>query len=223
MEDLSEKEQIEEIRRWWGEYGAYVMGGIILGVGGLTGYNWYSASQYDKQLEASTQFMALTDHVVAGDAEEAEALAAGIAADYGDTIYAAQTGLAMARLYMEGNRDEDAANALRGVIAGSAGEELKNIARLRLARIYLYQEKAQEAVDLLEPIEDEAFAAPMGEVLGDAYAALGQYAEAEAAYQTVLTTPSAGQLVDESMVRWKLLDLPVAAAAADDSAPEEAE
>ena len=38
MDDLtSEKEQIEQIRAWWAQYGGYVIGGIGLGVALLVG------------------------------------------------------------------------------------------------------------------------------------------------------------------------------------------
>ena len=33
MDDLSEKEQIEQMRAWWSEYGNYVIGGIVVGIG----------------------------------------------------------------------------------------------------------------------------------------------------------------------------------------------
>ena len=32
-ETLTEKEQIEEIRAWWKENGAYVIAGLVIGIG----------------------------------------------------------------------------------------------------------------------------------------------------------------------------------------------
>ena len=54
----------------------------------------------------------------------------------------------------------------------------------------------------------DAFAVAYSEVLGDAYTALGQVAEAQEAYQKVLMDPVAQGTVDLSLVQWKLLDLP---------------
>jgi predicted negative regulator of RcsB-dependent stress response len=42
---LSEKEQIEQMRSWWSEYGNYVIGGIVIGAGLLFGINQYQASK----------------------------------------------------------------------------------------------------------------------------------------------------------------------------------
>jgi len=209
---LSEKEQIEQFRSWWSEYGAYVIGGIVMGAGLLFGINYYQNAKLQAQLNASTAYETLLVQVVDGDLDEAEAIANEIASLYGETSYVGQAGLAMARLYMDKNRDMDAADALEAVIDGNADEGLKHVARLRMARIYLYQNKAQDVVDLLATQDTGAFAAAYGEVLGDAYAALGRIAEAQDAYQKILMDTSSQGTVDQQLVQWKALDLPEIAA-----------
>ncbi len=209
MDDLlSEKEQLDQIRSWWSEYGAYIIGGIVIGAGLLFGINRYQSNEVQAQLEASAAYETLIEYVVDGDLDKAEVTANEIQTAYGETTYAGQSGLAMARLYMDKNRDQDAADALLAVVEGDADAELQYVARLRLARIYLYQDKAQEAVELLSGEDSEAFAAAYGEVLGDAYAALGRIAEAQDAYQKVLLDPLAQGTVDQQLVQWKSLDLP---------------
>lgn len=220
MDDLlSEKEQIEQLRSWWSEYGNYVIGGIVIGAGLLFGVNQYQAHKLQAQLDASAAYETLIAYVVGGDLENAETTANEIATQYGGTTYVGQAGLAMARLYMDQNRDQDAADALLAVVNGKAGDELKHIARLRLARVYLYQDKADEVVALLADVDQGSFAAAYGEVLGDAYAALGRIAEAQDEYQKVLMDPLSRGTVDPQLVQWKALDLPeVQAEAPADSA-----
>ncbi len=209
MDDLlSEKEQIDQFRSWWSEYGAYVIGGIVIGAGLLFGANRYQANQLQAQLEASVAYETLVVQVVDGDLDAAEATAYELQNSYAKTSYAGQSGLAMARLYMDKNRDQDAADALSAVVDSDADEELRHVARLRLARILLYQDKAQEVVDLLAAQDVDAFAAAYGEVLGDAYTALGQIAEAQDAYQKILLDPLSQGTVDQQLVQWKALDLP---------------
>jgi predicted negative regulator of RcsB-dependent stress response len=205
---LSEKEQIDQFRSWWSEYGAYVIGGIVIGAGLLFGANRYQANQLQAQLEASVAYETLVVQVVDGDLDAAEATAYELQNSYAKTSYAGQSGLAMARLYMDKNRDQDAADALSAVVDSDADEELRHVARLRLARILLYQDKAQEVVDLLAAQDVDAFAAAYGEVLGDAYTALGRIAEAQDAYQKILLDPLSQGTVDQQLVQWKALDLP---------------
>ena len=216
MDDLlSEKEQIEQLRSWWSEYGGYVIGGLGLGIALLAGLNYYTNSKLDAQLEASVLYESLTGHVVTGSLEAAEAVADELGTDYASTSYAPQAQLAMARLYMDKNRDQDAADALSGIIDSDADEEIKLVARARLARVLLYQNKAQEVVDLLEGQQSEGFAPAYQELLGDAYYALGRVEDAQVAYQSVLLNPLSRDAVDQRLVQWKALALPETSAADD--------
>lgn len=220
MDDLqSEKEQIEEMRAWWSEYGTVVIAGIVIALGGLFGFNYYNDSQLAAQVEASGLFEELAEHVGSGDVDNAEAVADRLASDYTATPYAGQSRLAMARLYMDQNRDQDAADVLAELLAMSGNEELKNVGRLRLAHVLLYQEKAQEVVDLFAGVEVSAYAGLYDEALGDAYVMLGDYANAGDAYRRALADPSPNPVVDRAFVQMKLADLPETVAI-EDGAPE---
>lgn len=218
MDDLqSEKEQIEEMRAWWAEYGRYVIAGVVIAVGLLFGYNQYERSKLAAEVEASVLYESLAEHVAAGELEDAETVAAELATDYANTSYAPQSKLAMAKLYMDKNRDQDAADVLRELIAMRGNRELRNIGRVRLARILLYQDKPQEVIDMLADLQDNAFGGMYAEALGDAYAALGRVEEAGDAYRTALADTT--QTVNRGLVQMKLADLPDAASTEPEVAP----
>lgn len=207
---LSEKEQIEMMRSWWRENGRYVIAGIVLGVGLIVGFNQWKSSVANTQVEASNQFEALADEVAENRLESAEAIAEDLYANYGDTIYADQARLAMARLYMDQGRDEDAAGVLRDMLENGDDSEMQLVGRLRLAKVLLYQDKPADVLSLLDGHTDNAFAPRFGEVVGDANVALGNYDAAEAAYLAALADPRAASLLDRSLVQMKINDLPEA-------------
>ena len=210
------------MRAWWSEYGKYVIAGVVIAVGLLFGYNQHQNNKIAGEMEASVLFETLAGHVSDGDLDNAVTIADELSSNYANTAYAAQAKLAMARLYMDKNRDQDAADALLAVVDGDSDAALKSVAKLRLARIYLYQDKPQAVVDLLSGKQNNAFSATYGEVLGDAYTALGRISEAQDAYQKVLMDPLSQSTVDQQLVQWKSLDLPdVAPASA--AEPENAE
>ncbi len=208
MEDLSEKEQLDQLRFWWSKYGTYILVGIALGISLLLGSNYIQNQTMQSQLEASTLYEKLIKQVSDNSLEDAQQTTIDIQATYENTVYAAQAYLAMARLYMDQNRDKDAANSLQKILNSDAESELKNIARLRLARIYLYQEKPEEVISLLSEYISGSFAIPYREVLGDAFTLLEKISDAEDSYQKVLIDPRAQSSVDIEYVRWKTLDLP---------------
>ena len=207
MDDLqSEKEQIEEMKAWWAEYGRYVIAGVVIAVGLLLGFNYHKSSKLEAELQASDLFESLAGHVVDGDVDAAVPVADELASNYANTPYAAQSRLVMARLYMDRSRDEDAADALRDLLAMSGNGALKHVARSRLARILLYQDKPQEVLDLLAEQTNPGFAGLYAESRGDAHAALGDYDAARTAYEEALADQT--QSVNRGFVQMKLLDLP---------------
>lgn len=214
MDDLqSEKEQIEEIKAWWKEYGRYVVAGIVIAVGLLLGFNQYKSHKLEAQIEASELFETLAGYVQDGELDAALPVAGELSSNYANTAYAAQSRLLMARLYMDLNRDQDAADTLRELLAMSGHGALKHVGRVRLARILLYEDKAQEVIDLLADQDNQAFAGLYAEARGDAYAVLGDFSAAREAYQVALADQT--QTVNRGLVQMKLLDLPADAPVAE--------
>jgi predicted negative regulator of RcsB-dependent stress response len=212
VDDLqSEKEQIEEMRAWWAEYGRYVIAGVVIAVGLLVGFNQYKSNKLEAEVEASVLFETLAGHVFDGALDEAETVADELSNNFANTPYAALSRLAMARLYMDKNRDQDAADVLGELVAMRGNSALRHVGRLRLARLLLYQDKPQEVIDLLAGMENKAFAGLYAEVRGDAFAALGQVEAAGESYRIALSDTS--QTVNRGIVQMKLIDLPDAPAA----------
>ena len=208
MEELSEKEQLDAMRAWWKENGRFVIGGVVLGVAILVGWNQWRGGMVEKETAASALYEDIMSATGDGNLDAANSAATELFESYADTTYAGQSRLAMARLYMDKGRDQDAADVLRVLVESGGDSEVQLVGRLRLARILLYQDKAEEVVELLKDQGEHAFAARYSEVLGDAYTALGSYAQAEAAYTAALVDDPAVRTVDSGLVQLKLNDLP---------------
>ena len=233
MDDLSEKEQLDLMRSWWKENGTYVIVGLLVGVGSIVGITQWRSGQVAEQMAASELFEALAEEVAENRLESAEALAADMYGAHAESVYSDQSRLAMARLYMDQGRDQDAAETLRALVDGGSNESMQLVGRLRLGKVLLYQGKPDEVIALTEAFADGGMGARFSDVLGDAYFELGQYAEAEAAYLAALNDPLASQLIDPVLLRMKISDLPEtlaegdtitpsgAAAAPEDTADEE--
>lgn len=223
MDELfSEKEQIEAIRTWWQENGRYIVSGVVIGVGLLVGWNYWKDRQEQNELAASALYESLVTTVGEVEVEAAETTAGRIFENHASTVYASQARLAMAKLYMDVGRDQDAADELTALLADGGNSEIQMVARLRLAKILMYQEKPEEAVRLLQGHGDSAFAARCFDALGDAYVLLGKFDDAREAYSAALADNPETPTVNRTLIQMKLNDLPAASAGeapAADAAP----
>jgi predicted negative regulator of RcsB-dependent stress response len=197
-ENLSEKEQIEQLAKWWDENKTYVITGLALGASILFGWNYYKNQKLTRAYGAAALHASLTQAVDSGNVDAATAAAQQLAGDFASTPYAQLAPLVTARLHID-NGDLDAA-AAQLTAALSAPDEIAHVARLRLARVRLAQERPADALEVLTGASGQ-YAAMFAEVRGDAHAALGSADEARRAYDEALD--SDGTAIDRNFVQMK--------------------
>ena len=105
-----------------------------------------------------------------------------------------------------GEDDLESAEAeLRWVLASSVTDTLKDVARLRLARVLAGGESYVEALDLLDRVRGTGHQGPVDEVRGDIFLEQGRIDEARDAYGRALEAdPST---ISGNLVTIKLADL----------------
>ena len=102
------------MRAWWSENGNYVIGGIVVGIIIIFGLNQYRSTIAEAEIAASSLYEDVMYAAGTGNVDAAEEAADELYRDYNTTAYAAQSRLALARLYMDNARDQDAADVLTG-------------------------------------------------------------------------------------------------------------
>ncbi len=205
-EQLTDQQQAERLRSWLGENGWYLLGGLALGLAGLFGWRQWEAHRFEDAEQASALHAEMLSAIRVDRSSRAEELATQIVAEHGDSPYADQARLAMARVKLERGEPEDAARYLRETMERSSSEEMVHIARQRLARVLMQQEKPEEALKLLVVPEKSAFAARYHELRGDALYALNRLDEARKEYEAALQGGENG-MVDQGFVQAKLNEL----------------
>ena len=99
------------------------------------------------------------------------------------------------------------------VIDGSRDAELRQVARMRLARVLIEQSKPDEALALLDPSTAGAFAPHFHDIRGDALTAKGDTVGARRAYDAALAADPEQKSLDRDYVALKRESLPAAPAA----------
>ena len=185
---LEDEEIVERVRTWWRENGVSLVATILLVVGGWLGWNWYDSSR-EQYAEASfNHFSRYVELRQAGEAETDEAVEVLAVLDQ---EYEGSAGHLLSLLYrcadaVAGEELQQAASYLEQVIAHSSDAQMQELARMRLARVYLEQERVEDAQMLLNSPGGVGFLSMRSELQGDIFARLGDQAAARAAYQAAL-------------------------------------
>jgi predicted negative regulator of RcsB-dependent stress response len=184
--DLEEQEKLDDLKAWWRQWGNTVLGIVIavcLGLASVQGWRWWQTSRAE---HASVLYGGVVAAVTANDVAKAKDAMAQLADRFGGTAYAPRGALLVAKTLFDAGDKDGAKAQLAFVIDQSSEEELKEIARLRLAQVQLDDKQYDDALRTLDAKTDDAFTPIYADLRGDVYLAAGRTADARAAYEAAL-------------------------------------
>jgi len=186
--DLEEQEKIDDLKAWWQQYGNTITVGIVLAcivIGSVQGWRWWAGR---RAADASVLYQAVSDGVRKSDPAKVKDAMTELADKFGGTAYAPRAALLYAKVLFDAGDKAGAKAQLAWVVEHADEEELKAIARYRLAEILLDDKQYDEALRTLDAKRPASFNGLYADLRGDALTAAGRPAEARAAYQEALAT-----------------------------------
>lgn len=205
--DLEEQEQLAELKAWWNKYGNFILTVVtvvLLGFAAYNGWQWYKREQAS---QAAGVYGQLERAVAARDVDKSAAYADMLTRDYGGTAYASMAALQAARVQAQAGKSDRARELLQWVIDKASQDELKAIARVRLAGVLLDEQKHDEALKALAGDVPVAYAAAVADRRGDVLVAQNKVEEARAAYTEALARADAQHPLRQ-LIQLKLDALP---------------
>ncbi len=181
----TEQEQLEQIKKWWNKNGKAIVFGLVLGFGGLFGYRYWGAARLAEGQSASINYEYLLGIASNGASDEVTKAGEAIIGAYPKSTYAKLSALVLAKLAVDVRDIEEAKARLQWVIDHSAGGKIKPVAKARMARLLLTEDKTDEAAALVAGI-DLTHARQFTELRGDVYAAQGAREKARTMYSQAL-------------------------------------
>jgi predicted negative regulator of RcsB-dependent stress response len=193
VEDLSDNEREEQLRRWWSDNWLWIVGGIGLGLGALAAWQYWQSSRMASAEADRGSFMSVLESLSGNDATAAAKKADDLRALHPKSPYADQADLALGRALVEQRKFDEAAQRLRRVADSSRDPQLRQVAQARLARVLAEQGKHDEALALLDVAKAGAFAPVYHEIRGDVLTAKGDAAGARKEYEAALAADNTGE------------------------------
>ncbi len=183
---LTPEEQDERAKKWIRENGPAIGIGIVLGLGGIYGYDEYQKHQLAKAEQASLMYSQVVEMTEESELADVSQEIDTLRDEYASTPYAAKAMLLRAKRLSITNY-EGAIEALDWVLDNADETAVWHAANIRKATLMLGQEGQAEAVlAALDGLAEDGLTSHYMEIRGDAQAQLGQNEAAIESYQAAI-------------------------------------
>jgi len=180
--DLEEQEQIEQIKHLWNKWGNLILGVLIVVLGAFAASNGWQWWQRSQATQAAALWAELDRAAAAGETARVTQSLGDLQSRFGGTWYATQGSLLAARALADKGQTAPAMQALAWAADKGRNEELRAVARLRLASLQMGEKAYADAAKTLAAGFPPAFAALAADRRGDLLLLQGQREQAITEY-----------------------------------------
>lgn len=186
LEDYDDYEQEQIVKEWLSSNWLTILAGIAIGIGGLWGYGKWQDSKVVQSQAAATEYAQLEAALAVSEGADTNQLIDDYESKYGSNIYTIQARLKAAGQLVDAGDVAGAKAQYQTLIAAKPDKPIAEMARLRLARLLLSEGDYNAATAELGLVQSPAYQTIVEEIMGDIYAAQGNYSKAQDAYQLAL-------------------------------------
>ena len=202
---LDDEEDLEKLKTWWRENWLALVGGLVIGFGGIGGWEGYKRWSQAKAEAASQMYEDMRQALAADRPDDAVTVVDALVAEHAASPYAAAASLLLAQRAVEEDRLDDARKRLQWVAENAADDPMADVARLRYARVLLASGEHDAALAALDPVAD-AYAGLREELRGDVQLARGDAEAARQSYERALSLTDT-VAANRNLLRLKFEDL----------------
>lgn len=180
---VSEKEQLESIKKWWQTNGKWIAISIIIGL--LLGFGWryWHQIQLRRDDNASMLYQSIVEADAKNNYKTAQGGTAILQKNFSRTPYASLSTLLSAKEFILEKNDDQALQQYQWVMTHSDLPRLQQIARISAARLLLAQNHPNAALKIITIVNDKHFEPLIAWVKGDIDMQKGDRQKAYAHYQ----------------------------------------
>ncbi|CUU24903.1 UPF0070 protein [Duffyella gerundensis] len=199
----NENEQVDALRRFFANNGKALAVGVIIGIGALAGWRYWTGHQVSNSAEISANYQKVTQ-AMQGDRPQTLEAVAKFASENNNT-YGALAALDLAKQYVDQQQLDQAATQLQTGLKATKDENLQAVLNLRLARVQLQQKQAEAALKTLDAVKGEGWSAIIADIRGEALLSKGDKQGARDAWSKGIASDASPAL--KQMMQMKMNNL----------------
>lgn len=180
--DLQEQEQLDALKAFWNKQGNLITWTLVVALGGFGAWNGWTWWQRDQAAKAGALFDEIDRAAQNNDAERSLRVFTDLKDRFPRTAFTQQAGLLAAKVQVAKGQSDAAKASLTWVADNAIEDEVRSIARLRLAAVQADAKQFDDALKTLDAIKGEGFEGLVADRRGDVLMAMGKSPEAKAAW-----------------------------------------
>jgi len=202
----TEDEQVEDIKRWWEKNGKFVIVLGIVVVASTVGIKTWNEFKISTASKASAQYELMMEEFAGGKIDAVVQRAGDIIKKNPDLSYAVLSAMTLAKVHVDKGEYDQAATQLNWALLNTKNEKIQHIARVRLAKVLIAQDKFDEALVHVNYAQQGAFSSQYLIAKGDLYYNKGEFASAKTSYQAAINDSGISPQL-KSFIQIKLDDI----------------
>ena len=202
--DLEEQEQLAELKAWWKRHGntlTSVLTAALLALAAWNGWSWYQRNQSQ---QAAALYETVQKALAANDLKALRDAAGSVLERFPGSSYEPLAAMVSAKAHIQGGDSKTGRAQLQWVADNAKTEDLRSIARLRLAAILADESAGDEALKLLDAKPAPAYEGLYAAARGDIFLAQKKQDEARGAYRAALDKADAKDQAFKQSVQQRL-------------------
>ncbi len=177
-------DQAQAVKSWLKKYALSIIIGLVLGIALFYSIQFFMGKRVVASEKAANAYVALLNLTSDANNPQITVVANDIVKNYPKTPYASMAQFFAAQIAVNAGQYDKADSPLEWVIDHSKVDSFRQIARIRLARVLLEQQKISDAEAVLKKVDDKTYAPLIETIQGDIFLAQKQYGQAKNAYES---------------------------------------
>lgn len=175
-------EQSERVQKWLRQNGPSIVIGVVIGLVAIFGYQKWRSHQQGRQMLAAELYQQAQFDLNTGQTGQADALIGQLQRDFPQSAYATFASSDRAVQLVDAGQLDKAQAPLDWALGHAPDPTLKALLAIRVARLQIARDKAQDALATLGQVPADIFQPMAQELRGDALVKLGHPDQARQAY-----------------------------------------